>query len=154
MKDVKENTKTEGADINLNAIDSKSEGTTYSEYFNTYVPDVKNWSDREQVSDAFLDTFAGKYAKDAKKAKDDTVENLYATSPSSDKPSKESPALATSKSVASSQGNLDAASQNTTDAQDDELVGAASLSAKGVQKSTCVLFIILYCMIHCLLHEL
>merc|ERR1719401_710737 len=141
MKYVKENTKTKGAGINLNAMDSKSEGNKYSKYFAKYVPDVKNWSNRDEVSDAFLDKFAGKYAKDAKKEKDETVDNLHATSQSSDKPSSEPPALAASESVASSQGNLDAASQNSTDAQDVP-VGAASLSAKGAQKSTRVLFII------------
>merc|ERR1712151_1069017 len=69
IKDVKENTKTEDSDINLNAVDSKSEGSKYSKYFNKYVPDVKNWSNREQVSDAFLDKFLASTRKMQKRRK-------------------------------------------------------------------------------------
>merc|ERR1712039_125764 len=33
----------------------------YQKYYKEYVPDVKNWSDREEVKDDFSRQYAGKY---------------------------------------------------------------------------------------------
>merc|ERR1712048_463513 len=60
---------------NLNSMNVRRNGGDYQQYFKNYAPDVKNWSDREQVSDAFMKTFAGSYIGNVKtSSKSDDVE--------------------------------------------------------------------------------
>merc|ERR1712176_1656593 len=51
---------------NLNSMNGGQNGGDYQHYFQNYAPDVKNWSDREQVSDAFMKKFAGSYIDNVK----------------------------------------------------------------------------------------
>merc|ERR1712048_241042 len=61
---------------NLNSMNVRCHGGDYQQYFKNYAPDVKNWSDREQVSDAFMKKFAGSYIDNAKRSsKSDDVES-------------------------------------------------------------------------------
>merc|ERR1711879_85575 len=90
---VKKQSSSADANINLNSEDSKKESDTYTKYYSKFVPDVKNWSNREQVNDAFVSKYGGSSVKDTsdkKKVKsestaEDNAVDLYATAPSSDK---------------------------------------------------------------------
>merc|ERR1712007_305651 len=116
-----------------------------------YVPDVKNWSNREEVNDAFFKKYAGSHAKDAKSnfepdgksdEKDNAVESLYATSQSSDNlfDASSSSVPTHSKGLAFVQRSGDATSQDTADAQG--AMKTSSLSTTSAHKSTYALLVI------------
>jgi len=51
---------------NLNSMEVRRNGGDYQQYYKNYAPEVKNWSDKEQVSDSFMKKFAGSYIDNAK----------------------------------------------------------------------------------------
>jgi len=55
------NSTNKDSDLNLVSVDSK-QGGDYQSYYKKYMPDVKNWSDKNEVSDAFMKEYAGSYA--------------------------------------------------------------------------------------------
>merc|ERR1712084_103377 len=48
---IKKQSNSADANINLNSEDSKKESDKYTKYYSKFVPDVKNWSNRELVND-------------------------------------------------------------------------------------------------------
>merc|ERR1712048_230572 len=100
---------------NLNSMNVRRHGGDYQQYFKNYAPDVKNWSDREQVSDAFMKKFAGSYIDNVKRSsKSDDVDSpdmiTQASSHVSDKaPEASSPSTPVSaSSLAASTDSSDA----------------------------------------------
>merc|ERR1712014_77805 len=111
---AKKHSKSADTNINLNSEDSKKESDKYTKYYSKFVPDVKNWSNREQVNDAFVSKYGGSYTKGTDKKQATSESNavhLYATAPSSDKATNTS-----SSSMPESTQSL-AVSQDSVDAQ-------------------------------------
>merc|ERR1712151_488222 len=69
--------------VSLISTDSNnSSGNDYQKYYKGYTPDVKNWSNNEEVRDAFMAKYAGSYvnfnAMDSKQSGGDAFRNKYA----------------------------------------------------------------------------
>merc|ERR1712176_1396909 len=69
--------------VNLISMDSKaSSGNDYQKYYKSYTPEVKNWSNKEEVRDAFMTKYAGSYtnlnAMDSKNGGGDAYRSKYA----------------------------------------------------------------------------
>merc|ERR1712151_357013 len=73
-----------GSYVNLNTMDSKQDGgdAFKNKYAGNYLPaDVKNWSDKVEVRDAFAKRYAGSYIKlNAMDSDGDAFKNKYAGS--------------------------------------------------------------------------
>jgi len=143
MQYVKQRGDSADTSINLNSMDTRKEADKYNKYYSKYVPTVKNWSNRDEVNDAFVKKYGGSPAKDAADkanidgnsiAKDNAVEALYAASSSSDKVVDASSSLAPvpSKSLTASKKSVDAQAADET----------ASLGERGAQKSLRLFLII------------
>merc|ERR1712176_401199 len=70
--------------VNLISMDTKaSSGNDYQKYYKGYTPEVKNWSNKEEVRDAFMTKYAGSYtnlnAMDSKSDGGDASRSKYAS---------------------------------------------------------------------------
>merc|ERR1719198_806212 len=65
------------ATVDLISTDSKADGGDGTKkYYTNYVPDVKNWTNRDDARDAFVDKYAGSYMQYVKHDSDSRDTNI------------------------------------------------------------------------------